>query len=149
MCLPVRSPLAVWELEYVRYCVGVWWQVPAAICFNQALHKLRIIITAAMRTKTYLFDPRPEYPFLLSIKQYQFSTPDSGFPNDATLILTHGTGFHKEQWEPTLDHLHNLERQRGGFRIREAWSIDCPNHGDSATLNEDTLVTGCYDEVCD
>ncbi|PBK71188.1 alpha/beta-hydrolase [Armillaria solidipes] len=27
------------------------------------------------------------------------------------LILTHGTGFHKEQWEPTISHLFDLDKQ--------------------------------------
>ncbi|KAK0472758.1 alpha/beta-hydrolase [Armillaria novae-zelandiae] len=53
------------------------------------------------------------------------------------LILTHGTGFHKEQWEPTMRHLFNLDVRS---TIREAWAVDCQNHGEAAILNERVLI---------
>lgn len=55
-------------------------------------------------------------------------------------MLTHGTGLHKELWEPTLEHLYARARRGDGPRIREAWALDAPNHGASAVLNEDALV---------
>jgi len=33
------------------------------------------------------------------------------------------------------------------FKIRDAWSIESPNHGDSAILNENKLLSGSYDLV--
>ena len=57
----------------------------------------------------------------------------------------------KEHWEPTLEFLYALLGASGpsgqGVRIREAWSIECPNHGDAAVLNESVLSWG-YTPVC-
>jgi len=40
-------------------------------------------------------------------------------------------------WEPTLERIFNLMLQGDGtVKIREAWAIECPNHGVSAQLNE-------------
>jgi hypothetical protein len=67
-------------------------------------------------------------------------------PDALTLICTHGTGFHKEHWEPALEdlyaHLASSARAVPGVKVREAWSIECPNHGDAAVLNEDALRWG-------
>ena len=62
-----------------------------------------------------------------------------------TLIFAHGTGFHKEHWEPTLEHLYEYfgdYKYKSTVKIREAWSIECPNHGDAAVLNEEALTWG-------
>ncbi|KAG6807346.1 hypothetical protein H0H93_001666, partial [Arthromyces matolae] len=65
-----------------------------------------------------------------------------------TLIFTHGTGFHKEQWEPTIDDFYDLlEKDDKSPKIREVWSIDAPNHGDAAVLNENVLKIG-YEPIC-
>lgn len=97
--------------------------------------------------ESYIFDPRPRLPFHLSAKRYQ---PSSSSEDGLTLVFTHGTGFHKEQWEPTIEHLFELQAKNGAkHKIREAWSIDAPNHGDSAVLNEEKLLAGCYDEKCE
>lgn len=62
----------------------------------------------------------------------------------------------KEHWEPTLEELYELFAQSpngrsnlkdGKVMIREAWSIEAANHGDSAVLNEQTLLWG-YTPVC-
>lgn len=51
-------------------------------------------------------------------------------PDAITLILLHSTSFHKETWEPSLEHLFNLAvQQPEKIKIREAWAMDCPNHG--------------------
>ena len=62
----------------------------------------------------------------------------------------------KEHWEPTLEFLYALLGASSaapgpsgqGVRIREAWSIECPNHGDAAVLNESVLSWG-YTPVCE
>ncbi|GJJ08280.1 hypothetical protein Clacol_002490 [Clathrus columnatus] len=60
-----------------------------------------------------------------------------------SLVLTHGVSFHKELWEPTLTRLFDQQLQPGcAFRIREAWAIDSPNHGESASLNERLINSG-------
>ncbi|KAF8958329.1 hypothetical protein BDZ97DRAFT_1842168 [Flammula alnicola] len=95
-------------------------------------------------TKSYVFDPRPSYPLLSVVKRYW--KPQSAYLNDPealTLIFAHATGFHKEQWEPVIDDLQAIiDKGAGKTKIREIWTIDAPNHGDSAELNEETLKLG-------
>ncbi|KAF8056928.1 Alpha/beta hydrolase fold-1 [Lyophyllum atratum] len=99
-------------------------------------------------SRSYTFDPRPSYPLVITAKRCW--KPDSPYLNDPsaiTLIFTHGTGFHKEQWEPSMDDLWAL---LGGnndtVKVREMWAIDAPNHSDAAILNEEVLQYG-YDQV--
>ncbi|PPQ70332.1 hypothetical protein CVT26_014604, partial [Gymnopilus dilepis] len=79
----------------------------------------------------------------------QYWIPSSPYTNDPhalTLLLAHGAGFHKEQWEPTMDDLQALiASQPGLLNIREIWSIDALNHGDSAVLNKEALRLGYED----
>jgi hypothetical protein len=65
-------------------------------------------------------------------------------------VFAHGTGFAKEFWEPTIDDLYELLACRGDEtpKIREAWSIDCPSHGEAALLNEEALHYG-FPVVCE
>ncbi|KAJ7350779.1 Alpha/beta hydrolase fold-1 [Mycena albidolilacea] len=54
--------------------------------------------------------------------------------------MLHGSGMHKEQWEPILEKLFALQSEKSTFyRIREAWLFDWQNHGESAVLNEEAL----------
>ncbi|KAK0451576.1 Alpha/beta hydrolase fold-1 [Armillaria borealis] len=101
----------------------------------------------SLSSQSYVFDPRPSYPLVSTLKRYW--KPSSPFheDNDAlTLIFAHGTGFHKEQWEPTIEDLFACIETRGGLKIREVWSIDASNHGDAAILNEEVLQWG-YEET--
>ncbi|KAI5116764.1 hypothetical protein M0805_004981 [Coniferiporia weirii] len=85
--------------------------------------------------------PDDEYPFSITAKRY--TCPALGahadHPEALTLVLLHSTGFHKETWEPTLQELFGLMFSRHDVPVLEAWSIECPNHGASAELNEDAL----------
>lgn len=73
-------------------------------------------------------------------------TPDDARPNASlTLILLHGLGSHKETWEPLLAHL--LARPEGR-NILEVYSIENPNHGESALVNSDVLETDAYRNTC-
>lgn len=103
----------------------------------------------ALTYESYVFDPRPRYPLLTTAKRYWHPQLFSDDPDALTLVFTHGTGFHKEQWEPTFEHLCELLERSGhpNIKLREIWSIDCPNHGDAAILNEEELSWG-YSEVC-
>ena len=75
-----------------------------------------------------------------------------------TLIFAHGAGFHKEQFEPTIEDLWGLiVKGSSGSKsgdssnvreVREFWSVDCPNHGDAAILNEHIVMHG-YDSFCE
>lgn len=103
----------------------------------------------SLASQSYVFDPRPNFPLLLTAKRYW--SPTSRHLNDPdafTLIFAHGTGFHKEHYEPTIQDLYGLIPDSGSPKIREAWSIDCPNHGDAAILNEETLRWGGYEPIC-
>ncbi|KAJ3930534.1 MAG: Alpha/beta hydrolase fold-1 [Lentinula lateritia] len=96
-------------------------------------------------SESYVFDPRPYYPLVSTVKRFW----DPSWTVDGlTLVFTHGTGFHKEQWEPTIDDLLELIRQQNPnkIKVREIWTIDAPNHGDAAILNEKSLQHG-YEAV--
>ncbi|KAG6835533.1 hypothetical protein H0H93_000463, partial [Arthromyces matolae] len=98
-------------------------------------------------SRSYTFDPRPNSPFLITAKRYWKSgSPYLEDPSALTLVLTHGTGFHKEQWEPTIEELYLiLDNSGGSVKICDIWAIDAPNHGDAAVLNENALLM--YDLV--
>ncbi|GJJ14569.1 hypothetical protein Clacol_008834 [Clathrus columnatus] len=99
-------------------------------------------------SQCYTFDWRPNYPFFVTATRYipsptaapQLSDPSVGF----TAVFAHGTGFHKEQWEPTIHHLFKLSNTDKSFLIREVWSVDCPNHGQSYILNEEIIAQSGY-----
>ncbi|KAF8825215.1 hypothetical protein HHX47_DHR7000466 [Lentinula edodes] len=107
-------------------------------------------------SESYIFDPRPHYPLLSTLKR--FWNPSWTDSDGLTLLFTHGTGFHKEQWEPTIDYLLELiqvntasisaqgrsspNRRNNSIKIREIWTIDAPNHGDAGVLNEKSLRNG-------
>ncbi|KIK62974.1 hypothetical protein GYMLUDRAFT_41275 [Collybiopsis luxurians FD-317 M1] len=101
-------------------------------------------MSSPLLSETYVFDPRPYYPLLSTVKRYR---NPSWTEEGLTLIFAHGTGFHKEQWEPTIDDLLDIiHQQHAEIKIREIWSIDAPNHGDAALINEKTLQWG-YEPV--
>ena len=106
----------------------------------------------AFQSQSYVFDARPLYPLLVSVKRYWVPELESKDPNAATLVLAHAIGFQKELWEPVLEELYDQMVVSSGTnsfvpKIRDAWAIDCPNHGESAILNEETLLSG-YTPVC-
>ena len=116
---------------------------------------------------SYTLPPTSDYPLYITAKRYWMPNFEINNDNDAaqTLIVLHSTSFHKETWEPTLQDLFKLvlsqQRRRQqqeeenntasatieGVLIRDAWAIDCPNHGQSAVLNhrvlEDPKSTNC------
>lgn len=105
-------------------------------------------------SKNYVFDPRPHFPFRIVAKRYWIGEhcpdatdqPVSKTQQDAlTLVFLHGSGAHKEHWEPTIQRLFDNEHTvRSALRFHDMWALDMPNHGDSAILNEDALRWG-YD----
>ncbi|KAJ3795334.1 Alpha/beta hydrolase fold-1 [Lentinula aff. detonsa] len=96
---------------------------------------------SALLSESYTFDPRPYYPLVSTLKRFR---DPSWTENGLTLVFAHGTGFHKEQWEPTIDELLGFIAQQtpNKIRLREIWTIDAPNHGDAALLNEQALQYG-------
>ncbi|KAI6100606.1 hypothetical protein F5141DRAFT_308717 [Pisolithus sp. B1] len=63
--------------------------------------------------------------------------PVSKSKQGLTLVLTHGLSSHKESYHPTIAHLLRMNATGNRYinMIREIWSIDMPNHGESAVLN--------------
>ncbi|PBK71172.1 alpha/beta-hydrolase [Armillaria solidipes] len=77
-------------------------------------------------------------PLWATLKRYTKANPSlQKTQSGRVLIFAHGVGFHKEQWEPTISHLFKLDTQN---TIREAWAVDCQNHGEAAILNEKVLL---------
>ncbi|KAF8629553.1 hypothetical protein AX15_003385 [Amanita polypyramis BW_CC] len=57
-----------------------------------------------------------------------------------TLLFVHCIGSHKEQWEPTISRIFERQQHKDpADKIREAWSVDWQNHGDSALLNREAI----------
>lgn len=106
-----------------------------------------------LSSASYVCDPRPDYPLVITAKRYWISELSSDDPSALTLVLAHGTGYHKEQWEPTIEYLYEYISNDASqtVKVKDVWSIDAPNHGDAAVLNEATLRWGydiCTCNVC-
>ncbi|KLO13813.1 alpha/beta-hydrolase [Schizopora paradoxa] len=84
-------------------------------------------------------EPDDDYPYFIIAKRYWTSVPEG--EEQTTLVCLHSTSFHKETWEPTLSRIFKSSTCSGflGSKIRDAWVIDCPNHGRSAVLNSTLL----------
>ncbi|KAJ7599223.1 Alpha/beta hydrolase family-domain-containing protein [Mycena floridula] len=57
--------------------------------------------------------------------------------NAQILFLAHGLTFVKELWEPMISRLFELDSISS---IQEIWTMDYPNHGRSASLNDDEVL---------
>lgn len=82
-------------------------------------------------------DPRPAYPLqILGTRYYVNPQATDGY----TLVFLHALGMHKETWEVTISSLLKIASQRiASAQVREIISLEIPNHGESAVLNEDAL----------
>lgn len=106
--------------------------------------------------ESYVCEPDASYRLYICAKRYQLKDYNNGnhrhhddsealaISIPATLIFLHSTSFHKETWEPTISSL--LELLTGNqdalaqqTSVQDIWAIDCPNHGQSATLNQVAL----------
>ncbi|KAH9483336.1 Abhydrolase domain-containing protein mpaH [Psilocybe cubensis] len=74
-------------------------------------------------------------PMKRYMRKIDLKTPIPEGPG-VILLLAHGAGFFKETWEPTIEDLFELDK---GMVVHEAWALDCQNHGEGCTLNEDVL----------
>lgn len=112
-----------------------------------------------LSSSLHVFDPRPNSPFLLSVIRYYIPSSSitsqnahlaSTDPDALTFIVAHGAGFHKEHHRPMLEDLFEmLVEARGKIKVRDAWVVDAPHHGDSAVLNENLLrLDEEYSHVC-
>ncbi|CAK5277020.1 unnamed protein product [Mycena citricolor] len=108
----------------------------------------------ALQSTSHIFDARPRYPHLLTAKRYRApsyaSPPGNSDPRQrqgergVTLVLAHGSGFHKEHYEPVIEDLHRLiavssATSRAAPRIDDIWAVDHPSHGEAAILNEEAF----------
>lgn len=111
-----------------------------------------------LQVHSIVLPPRNGYPFYITAKRYAhpaFQTHQAAQSNRGstdkseplTLLLLHSTSFHKEIYEPILETLFSLTAH-GELHIREAWAIECPNHGESAVYNAGILQTKPFDEYC-
>ncbi|KAI5121764.1 hypothetical protein M0805_009575 [Coniferiporia weirii] len=92
------------------------------------------------------FTPSPSSPFA------NVFSSDCSDDDAITIVFFHATGFFKETWEPLITRLLALASGSGSessekafgnsnLKIRDIYSIECPNHGESAILNERVLDT--------
>ncbi|KAL1660465.1 Alpha/beta hydrolase family-domain-containing protein [Schizophyllum commune] len=92
-------------------------------------------MNAKLDADTTVLPPDNTYPLHVVGTRYRLPgssrRPRLVDPAAPTLILLHAIGFHKETWEPTVARL----LRAAGPSVQEAWSIECPNHGESAVLN--------------
>lgn len=103
--------------------------------------------SSAMLVESIICPPTPSYPYHIAAKRYSahhdygtIHQGSGGFDKDLTLVFLHSTSFPKEIWEPTIEDLLQFDgRNRWGTRVREAYAIDCPNHGMAAVLNDGLL----------
>ena len=104
-----------------------------------------------MRSEAVTVAPKDDYPLYTTAKRYWLPEQEalSLHPHALTLVLLHSTSFHKETWEPALEQLFRLASQPGSVvKIREAWALDCPNHGVSSQLNEKALMRPEFHNNC-
>lgn len=93
-----------------------------------------------LNVTSHVLKASDHYPYHLVAKRYTTAAADD--PTAITLILTHATGMHKECWEPILERIF----AEPDIKIRGAWTIDSPNHGEAAVLNERRLQTDWIDD---
>ncbi|TCD66093.1 hypothetical protein EIP91_001851 [Steccherinum ochraceum] len=91
---------------------------------------------------------RPEHGSLRhAYKRYRWdrsSTAHIPSPkNGIALVFLHCINsrvLHKETWEPTIEHIFELQATSSNLvNVEEAWSMDIPNHGRAAKLNDEAL----------
>ncbi|KAL4869907.1 hypothetical protein BDV12DRAFT_208205 [Aspergillus spectabilis] len=74
----------------------------------------------------------PEAQLFIAVNEYRPRRATSG----ATLLLTHGTSFCKELWEPLIEY---WLRGDSPLKIQAVFAMDAVNHGDSAVFNQNRL----------
>ncbi|KAK7053724.1 Abhydrolase domain-containing protein mpaH [Favolaschia claudopus] len=96
-----------------------------------------------MLEESVTYAPTSAYPLYLTAKRYWLPAFEANVddPDALTLLFLHSTSFHKETWMPTIDTLFALaSSEHSPIKIREAWALDCPNHGASGQLNAYILL---------
>lgn len=105
-----------------------------------------------MLQRQFVVKPDAQYPLNVTATQYWLPEFEAywGDEKALTLIMLHSTSFHKETWEPTIQHIfQSLPVPSSGSggratKVKCAWAIECPNHGQSAVLNDAALQNPQY-----
>ncbi|THH06481.1 hypothetical protein EW145_g4054 [Phellinidium pouzarii] len=101
------------------------------------------MVSTELQVQSHILDPRKIGGRILRVtaKHYTLATANKS-GNHLVLLLAHGAGMHKEQWQPFLEDLQRfqLESPGGGCEVAEAWAVDCPNHGEGGVVNETELL---------
>ncbi|KAI6044065.1 hypothetical protein EDC04DRAFT_458063 [Pisolithus marmoratus] len=105
-----------------------------------------------MLQRQFVVGPDTQYPLNVTAKQYWLPEFEAHWDDEEalTFIMLHSTSFHKETWEPTIQHIFKSlpVSSTGPFvpgsassfmKVKCAWVIECPNHGQSAVLNDAAL----------
>ncbi|KZS92379.1 hypothetical protein SISNIDRAFT_111616 [Sistotremastrum niveocremeum HHB9708] len=98
--------------------------------------------------ETFVVDQRPSYRFQVVGNRYtpvadtnsEYYAPERRL----SLVFLHGTNLFKECFEPIIELLFQryptIHSDSGeNLILEEAWSIECPNHGESAILNAEDI----------
>jgi len=97
-----------------------------------------------MQISSYTIPPSSDHPFFMTAKRYWLAECEDLDGGARTLILLHSTSFPKEIWEPFMQAFFRLRCPKNCTEnrtimamdtVRDAWAIECPNHGESAYLN--------------
>ncbi|KAF8148394.1 alpha/beta-hydrolase [Crassisporium funariophilum] len=81
--------------------------------------------------------PGPKNPFHVLAKKYCTELSDKNL-DGFTLVFLHAVGMHKETWEVIIERLFDLNKASVG-NIRDVFSIESPNHGESAVINQEAI----------
>jgi pimeloyl-ACP methyl ester carboxylesterase len=90
-------------------------------------------------SERYSIPPSSDYPLHVVAKRYRLDQDQPNSDDGFTLIFMHATGSFKEIWEVTIQRLLERQKEVRGTRVSDIFSIENPNHGESAVLNEDAL----------
>ncbi|KAG8995782.1 hypothetical protein FRB93_001064 [Tulasnella sp. JGI-2019a] len=96
-----------------------------------------------LHSSTYRLPPSNDHPYVVTAKRYTIGDAGGSGHNASegiTLILGHCIGMFKESWEPVLEDLFEIEAGQSSTPIFEAWSFDCPHHGQDGNINEPVLL---------
>ncbi|KAJ6604984.1 Alpha/beta hydrolase fold-1 [Mycena sp. CBHHK59/15] len=91
--------------------------------------------------------PSPTYPFHILATKYDYAENRYRDSDDAfTLILLHALGVHMETWEVTVARMFALcSSGASPVKIRDVFSIESPNHGQSSAINGSEIAKRSID----
>ncbi|KAF9262111.1 hypothetical protein L218DRAFT_904238 [Marasmius fiardii PR-910] len=93
------------------------------------------------------------YALKMVVKRYTRATPTKPTrgSRDVSLVVMHGHGLTKEQWEPTLEKLWEQAESDPDlsqcYRITEVWAPEWHSHGESAILNRAVIQSNSVRKI--